>query len=164
MSIISSVLRVKKYSAQEAVNLLRIPEAGKKLFIEKVNNGNCFYYAIVVFNKILGRIILFTDLDDKDLADGENVCYFSNLWVHPKLRGQKIGSKLVHYVEKQARKKGFKYLTLGVYADNEKNISIYKHLGFDMIVKTKTRDVLVKDDNGDYITVKEHLILKKNIK
>ena len=164
MSIISSVLKVKKYSADEAAKLLRIPKNGKKLFIEKMNNDNCFFYAIVVFNKTLGRIILFTDLDDKDLADGKNVCYFSNLWVHPKLRGKKIGSKLVRFVEKQARKKGFKYLTLGVYTDNKKNVNIYKHLGFDIVVKNKTQDVIVKDENGDYITVKEHYILKKNIK
>ncbi|MBQ4573559.1 MAG: GNAT family N-acetyltransferase [Clostridia bacterium] len=164
MSIISSVLKVKNYSADEAANLLHIPKNGKKLFIEKMNNGNCFFYAIVVFNKTLGRIILFTDLDDKDLADGKNVCYFSNLWVHPKLRGHKIGSKLVRYVEKQAKEKGFKYLTLGVHTDNKKNVSIYKHLGFDIVVKNKTQDVLVKDENGDYITVKEHSILKKSIK
>lgn len=164
MSIISNALRVKEYSAKEAANLLHIPESGKKLFIAKMNNDSCFFYAIVVSNKTLGRIILFTDLEDKDLADGENVCYFSNLWVHPKLRGRKIGSKLVRYVEEQARKKGFKYLTLGVHADNEKNVSIYKHLGFDMVVKNKTHDVIVKDAKGEYITVKEHSILKKKIK
>ena len=164
MSIISSLLTIKNYSAKKAADLLHIPENGKKLFIEKMNSGNCFFYAIVVLNKTLGRIILFTDLDDKDLADGKSVCYFSNLWVHPKLRGQKIGSKLVHYVEKQARKKGFEYLTLGVYGDNEKNMSIYKHLGFDIFVKNKTSDILIKNKSGEYITMKEHIILKKSIK
>ena len=164
MSVISGILKIKYYPAEKAAKLLRVPEHGKKLFMEKMNNGNCFFYAIVVLNKTIGKIILFTDLDDKDLADGKSVCYFSNLWVHPKLRGYKIGSKLIRYVEKQARKKGFEYLTLVVYTDNEKNMSIYKHLGFDTVVKYKNQDVLIKNKNGDYITMKEHAILKKKIR
>ena len=164
MSIISSILTIKEYYGEKAVIISAVSKSVKKPFAQVLNDGKCRVFAIVVLNKILGRIFLFTDLDDKDLADGKTVCYFSNLWVHPKLRGHKIGSKLVRYVEKQAREKGFKYLTLGVHTDNKKNVSIYKHLGFDIVVKNKTQDVLVKDENGDYITVKEHSILKKNIK
>ncbi|MBQ4645654.1 MAG: GNAT family N-acetyltransferase [Clostridia bacterium] len=164
MRLLSIFLPIKEYFGEEAANLARVSKNSKKLLVKMLNDGKCRVFAIVVFNKTLGRIILFTDLDDKDLADGKNVCYFSNLWVHPKLRGHKIGSKLVRYVEKQAKEKGFKYLTLGVHTDNKKNVSIYKHLGFDIVVKNKTQDVLVKDENGDYITVKEHSILKKNIK
>lgn len=163
MSIISSFLRIKEYSAEDAAKILRIPKRGWKPFVEKMNNGHCFFYAIVVFNKVLGKIILFTDLEDKDLADGKNVCYFSNLWVHPKMRGQKIGSKLVRYVEKRAKEKGFEYLTLGVHSDNEKNLGIYKHMGFNEFVKTKSHDVVVKNENGEFISVKEHLILKKKL-
>ena len=163
MSILSSLLTVKNCSVDETAKLLRVPEVNKKLFIEKINNGSCFFYVIVVLNKTLGRIVLFTDLEDKDLADGESVCYFSNLWVHPKLRGQKIGSKLIRHVEKQARKQGFEYLTLGVNSDNEKNISIYKHLGFDTFVKSKNNDALVKNKSGEFITVKEYFVLKKKL-
>lgn len=105
MSIISSILRIKEHSSEKAVNLAGVPKPAKKPLAEMVNDGRCFVYAIVVLNKTLGRIVLFTDLEDKDLADGKNICYFSNLWVHPKLRGKKISTKLVDYVVKEARKK-----------------------------------------------------------
>ena len=132
-------------------------------FYELLNNGKAHVYAIVVLNRVVGRIILFTELEDKDLADGKDVCYFSNLWVHPKLRGKKIGTKLVDYVMEEAGKKGFKYLTLGVVTDNEKNKSIYSHLGFNDVVKNKTCDVVVKDENGEFIPIKENIVLKKKI-
>lgn len=163
MSIISSFLMVKEYSSEKAIRVSGISQYAKAPLAEMVNNGRCHVYAIVVLNKILGRIVLITDSEDKELADGENVCYFSNLWVHPRLRGKKLGTKLVKHVEKEAKKKGFKYLTLGVRKDNEKNVSIYKHLGFDEFVKNKSQDVVVKDKNGNFITVKEYAVLMKKL-
>lgn len=164
MRLLSIFIPIKEYYGEEAANLARVSKNSKKLLVKMMNDGKCHIFSIVILNKTLGRIILFTDLDDKDLADGKNICYFSNLWVHPKLRGHKIGSKLVRFVEKEAKKKGFEYLTLGVNIDNEKNKSIYSHLGFNEIVKNKSQSVLVKDENGDYITVKEYSVLKKSIK
>lgn len=163
MSVISSLLTVKEYTSEKAVNFAHVARSAKKPFIEMLNHGKCCVYCAVIFNKVVGRIILFTDLEDKDLADGKSVCYFSNLWVHPKLRGHKIGTKLVNCVEKEAKKKGFEFLTLGVHTDNEKNVGIYKHLGFDKVVKNKSQDVIVKDENGDFITVKEYSILMKKL-
>lgn len=163
MSIISSLLTIKEYYGEKAVTFSTVSKSVKKPFVQMLNDGRCRVFAIVVLNKILGRIILFTDLDDKDLADGKNVCYFSNLWVHPKMRGKKIGSKLVRYVENKARKNGFKFLTLGVHKDNEKNMSIYNHMGFDTFVKNKAHDIVVKDENGNYIAVKENVVLMKKL-
>ena len=163
MSLLSSILPVKEYYGEKAVSLAHLSKAAKCPFAQMLNENKCRFFAIVVLNKILGRIILFTDLEDKDLADGKTICFFSNLWVHPKLRGQKIGSKLVRFVEKEAKKSGFEFLALGVDTDNEKNISIYKHLGYDNIIKNKAQSVFVKDENGNFQTMKEYFVLKKKL-
>lgn len=163
MSLLSGFLTVKEYYDEEAVELAHLSKAAKIPFAQMLKDKKCRFFAIVVLNKNLGRIILFTDLEDKDLADGKTVCYFSNLWVHPKLRGQEIGSKLVRFVEKEVKKSGFEFLTLGVDTDNEKNISIYKHLGYDKLIKSKSHSVFVKDKNGNYERMKEYFVLKKKL-
>ena len=163
MSIISNILPIKEYFHERAVAVAHVTKSVKQPFLEILNDGRWHVYGIVILNKIIGRIILFTNLEDKDLADGKEVCYISNLWVHPKMRGKKIGSKLVRFVEKEAKKSGFEFLTLGVHKDNEKNMSIYSHMGFDKVVKSKFNDVVVKDENGNYITVKEYTVLMKKL-
>ncbi len=163
MSLVSILLRVKKYSGEEALRVAGVSKYVRKYLAEMIENGICTVYGIVALNKVIGRIILYTELEDKDLADGENTCYFSDLWVHPKLRGYKLGSKLIKHVIKVAKKQGFKYLTLGVHLSNEKNVSMYKHLGFNEVIKSKTQDVVVKDREGNYITVKKYTIFMKEI-
>ena len=163
MSLISGLLTIKEYFGEKAVTVAGVPRSAQKPFLQMVNDGNCRVFGIVIADKKLGVIVIFTDLEDKDLADGKTVCYFSNLWVHPKLRGQKIGSKLVKFVENEARKNGFEYLTLGVNTDNEKNVSIYNHIGFEKFVKNKSQDVVVKDESGNYIAVKEYAVLMKKL-
>lgn len=163
MGVISKFLNVKEYYGEKAIIYASVPEIAKKSFSEMLRDGKCRVFATTFLNKRLGMIVLFTDLEDKDLADGKSVCYFSNLWVHPMLRGQKIGSKLVSFVEDESRKSGFEFLTLGVHTDNEKNISIYNHMGFVDFVKNKSQDVIVKDEKGDYINMKEYAILMKKL-
>ncbi len=163
MSIISALLKVKEYYGEKAVIHSNVAKFARDSFRQMLNDGKCRVFAIVVLNKKLGRIVLFTNLDDKDLANGETVCHFSNLWVHPKLRGHKIGSKLVRVVETEARKNGFEFLTLGVHPDNEKNMRMYSRMGFDMVVKNKSQDIVAKDRNGNYIKVKENTILMKKL-
>lgn len=163
MSLISSLLNIKEYHGDEAVSLAHLSKKAREPFAQMLRDNKCRFFAIVVLNKTFGRIILFNTLEDKELADGKSVCFFSNLWVHPKLRGQKIGSKLVRFVEKEAKSDGFEFLALGVDQDNEKNISIYKHLGYCEIVKRKNRSVFVKNEDGNFDTMKEYLVLKKKL-
>ena len=163
MSLISSFFTIKEYSGDKAINHAHLSKTAKDPFAKMLKEGKSRFFAIVVLNKTLGRIILFTDLEDKELADGKSVCYFSNLWVHPKLRGHKIGSKLVRFVEKEAKKDGFEFLALGVDTDNDKNINIYKHLGYSDVIKNKSESVFVKDDNGSFAPMKEYFVLMKKL-
>ncbi len=163
MSLISSLLRVKRYYGEKALLVSGVPESSKKILAERIGNNECHIYGIMIFDKVIGRIFFYPDLQDKELADGKSVCYFSNLWVHPKLRGYKLGSKLINHIIKVAKKQGFKYLTLGVHMSNEKNVSIYRHLGFTEAPKSKSQELVVKDRNGNLRTVKKQTIFIKEI-
>lgn len=44
-------------------------------------------------------------------------------------------SKLFHYIIDDLRNKGYTKVTLGVEPDDEKNLKIYKHFGFDEFIK-----------------------------
>ena len=163
MSLISKFLIIKEYYGEKAIECARVSKQVEMALLQMLNYGKCRFFATVVLNKTLGRIMLFTDLEDKELADGKTVCYFSNLWVHPKLRGKHLGSKLVRYVEKEAKKNGFEYLTLGVHTDNDKNNKMYEHMGFDRLVKNKTEDVILRDKDGNFVAIKEYAVLIKKL-
>ncbi len=163
MSLISNLLRVKRYYGEKALLVSGVPESSKKVLAERISSGVCEIYGIIVLNKVIGRIFLYLDLQDKELADGKSVCYFSNLWVHPKLRGHKLGSKLINHVIKVAKNRGFKYLTLGVHMSNEKNVNIYRHLGFNEAPESESQDMIVKDKDGNLKSIKKQTIFIKEI-
>jgi ribosomal protein S18 acetylase RimI-like enzyme len=53
------------------------------------------------------------------------------------LRGKGIGSFLIKIAEDEARKRGFKEMTLGVEALNTKAIQLYEKLGYREFMKEK---------------------------
>lgn len=163
MKFISNLIKLKEYPATQAVELVNASPNAKKQFIKLIEEGTCHVYAKAIFNKTVGVIFLFTNLDDKDLADGENTCYIANLFVHPKFRGKGIGTEILEYIFQVAREKGFKQMTLGVDEAIEKNVRLYKKLGFTKEVKKSSLDASVKDKNGNHLTIKEHLVLAKDL-
>ena len=74
MKFISNLIKLKEYPATQAVELINASPNAKKQFIKLIEEGTCHVYAKAIFNKTVGVIFLFTNLDDKDLADGENTC------------------------------------------------------------------------------------------
>lgn len=156
-------LKIKSYSANIAVNLVNVSPAVKKRFAELISDGSCYVYAKVLFKRALGIAFLFTNLDDKDLADGENTCYVANVFVHPRLRGKGMGSEILNYIAEIARKKGFKQMTIGVDEEIEKNVKLYKRLGFTREIKRNSFDAVLKNSDGKPLAIKEHLILAKDL-
>jgi phosphinothricin acetyltransferase len=126
---------------------------------KKIDEGVCYVYGIDIFNKIIGRVCLTTESENKKLADGETICYLSHLYVNRYFRGRGIGSKLVNHTVDNAKKLGFKYLTLMVDAENEKNVNLYKKLGFTTCIGRFTKTV---NENGKDV-IEKHMILKKDL-
>ncbi len=51
-------------------------------------------------------------------------------------RGKGYFSKLHRFIENDMKSKGYKKMVVGVEASNERNIAIYKHLGYENFIKT----------------------------
>lgn len=98
--------------------------------------------------------IFVTDEDDNKVAGvlGETHGLWleiSLLWVDEKLRGQKIGSKLVKDVEEEAIKRGCKHSFLNTFSFQAKNF--YTKLGY--------KEVLTLDNYP--LTSKKHYFIKE---
>ena len=54
-------------------------------------------------------------------------------------------------------------MTIGVDESNEKNVRMYKKLGFTTELKKSSLDATIKDKDGNHLRTKEHLILVKDL-
>jgi len=61
---------------------------------------------------------------------GDGVVELHSVWVHPDARGCGVGARLVEAVETWARGRGARTLRLGVLADNDGAVALYRRLGF----------------------------------
>jgi GNAT superfamily N-acetyltransferase len=157
------LLRIKEYSGEEAVEIISGFSHRQQSVVDLVDQGKCHVYAIILFGKRLGRVYLTTELNDKDLADGKDICYLSHLYVHSRLRGKGLGTRLVKHVIRNAKQLGFNKLTLTVDEKEERNVKLYKRLGFTTLVKTRQREFTVKREDGECRITKTYLVLMKDI-
>ncbi len=76
-----------------------------------------------------------------DIVDGpeglvdEETAYLSAFRTNPGLRGKGYFGKLFSYMLHDLALRGYRYVTVGVEPDEEKNRSIYAHYGFDEFIK-----------------------------
>lgn len=157
-SMLINSLKIKKGKINQFKKAKYSPRVMSQL-IQMVERGALEPYYVTIFTKRVAQIFLFYELDDKSLADGKNVCYFSNLFVHPKLRNNGLGTRCIQKVMDAARAKGFSKMILGVYAENEYAIRIYEKLGFTQRMGTRSCDAVCKDENGNYLPQKEYLLI-----
>ena len=78
------------------------------------------------------------------LADGKNVANVNALRIIKKYEGMGHISRLMKMMESYAKDMGFTRLTIGVSRDNERNVSIYKHRGYDRLI-------LSEYDDGEWV-------------
>ena len=157
MSILLNMLKIKEYHGKAAVHMLGGSYEAKTVLSKNIDDGKCYVYGIDIFGKIVGRVCLSTELKDKSLADGKTVCYLSHLYVNSRFRGRGIGSKLVNHVIDNAKKMGFSYITLGVDETIDKNVNLYKRLGFNTLVG-QWKNSSNKETGNNCIVLKKDLM------
>ena len=74
-----------------------------------------------------GFIYLTTE---SDYFTGEKLGYISDLAVAPQAEGQGVGRLLISAAEDWTREKGYRRLTLDVFAGNERARRVYEKAGF----------------------------------
>lgn len=70
----------------------------------------------------------------KQLADGHSITNINALRIEKEYEGKGHISQLVRLMEKDAREKGYRTITIGVEAAQTRNLGIYLHWGYDKLV------------------------------
>lgn len=86
--------------------------------IEKAEKGDRIVYGIESDRKIVGTVQLVFKDEKEFYADGKARAHLHHARVAEELRGGGIGTRLMEEAENEARKRGFKEMTLGVDEDN----------------------------------------------
>jgi N-acetylglutamate synthase-like GNAT family acetyltransferase len=74
----------------------------------------------------------------------ENEASIANIAVNPKSQGEGIGSALMNFAESKAREKHFSELHLATHVLLNENISLYKHLGWEVTERDENRVYMKK--------------------
>ncbi len=137
----------------------------KKMPMYKMlKSGNAEQFFAMKGLKKAGQVILYKKASDNEIADGEKLCYFGDLWVRADFRKAGIGSKLVQTVLDRADKLSFEAVSLGVSSDNEVGMNWYKNKGFEDTGKTFIVNPIVPDFHHNVPIVVLKYDLKKNRK
>jgi len=100
------------------------PGRGFDVYIARADR--CGSWVAVSDGKIIGFAGLLDTVGEEGVAEVEPVV------VSVDSRGEGIGSKLIRHVIKEARKKGFRFLTIRPELRNEEAFSLYVRLGFNL--------------------------------
>jgi aminoglycoside 6'-N-acetyltransferase I len=95
-----------------------------------LNNSNA---GIFVASDSQGQLIGFIEAGLRDRAEScetSPVGYIEAWYVDPHMRGQKLGSDLVHTAEQWAREKGCREMASDTWLDNEVSIAAHLKLGY----------------------------------
>lgn len=75
-----------------------------------------------------------------DLADGKTVGNVNALRIRKAYEGQGHISRMVKMLEEHARSLGLERLTIGVEANEARNLAIYLHWGYNRLVRWEEED------------------------
>ncbi|OGZ57386.1 MAG: hypothetical protein A3F94_00475 [Candidatus Spechtbacteria bacterium RIFCSPLOWO2_12_FULL_38_22] len=107
--------------------------------LEEAHKGNRVVFGAQLDNKIVGAgQVVFKTKDG--MADGKNIAHLHHGRVHPDYRNKGIGTTLINAREKEAKKRGFKFMTVSVELINEGAIRLDKRLGYEEFKRYKGKE------------------------
>ncbi len=121
----------KKQDIDSVITLTKIPEFDNPNSTNNIESQDYFK------EYIAKGIFLVAEENDKIVGfiTGEfmlgSYVYIDALSVDPKMRGKGIGKKLTAALEKEAKKKGTKYVHLTAPEFNKNTLAFYESQGFD---------------------------------
>ncbi|MEA2037459.1 MAG: GNAT family N-acetyltransferase [Nanoarchaeota archaeon] len=114
----SYTLRKAKAANNYKVHTQKLIKSKKGVILVAENDNELLGFTLLI---IKGEIPIFKI---------KKIGYIADLFIRKKLRGKSIGSKLMKESIKWFRKKGLKYISVGLYADNTPAHSFYKKKTF----------------------------------
>lgn len=110
-------------------------------FVAVTDDGNVIAQVTLILSPNVKAV-----QDKPKLCDGKTIANFNAFRCDKEYRGQGHISKLVKIAENWALQNGIKIITIGVEANNSKNIMIYFHFGFTEFVMYE-----IDKDEGELI-------------
>ncbi len=107
---------------------------------------NRLLYLLEDHSRTIGmvQLILKNADNDPELANGKTVAHIHSLQVSKDLHRQGFGILIMQQLEEEAQNLGLTRLTLGVDADNEKAVHLYKKLGYSLLKEVEGRSPAIK--------------------
>ena len=145
--------RIRKAAGEEMLKLWGYPDESlasptAKFFCRNIASGNAVFWTLDHDGDLIGELYVFYNLDDKDFADGESRAYLCAFRVKEGYRGQGLGRRLMNAALAELKESGFRSATIGVEADESKNIQLYRLLGFNRKIKDCHYDPCGMDENN----------------
>ena len=141
---------IRKATGAEMLALWEYPDVNTasptaKFFYNNIETGNASFWTVDQDGELIGELYVFRELEDKDFADGSTTAYLCAFRIREDYRGKGIGTKLLQEVLSQVKAEGFKRATIGVGAEEERNVKLYQNQGFVTKVKDCYEDPCAMD-------------------
>ncbi len=121
-----TIRKMKKEDIEEVYQIecqsFSAPWTKESLYYELEQNLFAKYIVVELENQVIGYCGLWVIMDDAQIT---------NIAVHPKFRGQKIGEALLRFAIQLSREMNAKKLSLEVRISNHIAQSLYKKVGFE---------------------------------
>lgn len=95
----------------------------------ELNEPNSSFYFAKYNDEIIGYLKINFAMAQTDLKDKEAL-EIERIYVLKDFQGQKIGTRLLNFTIKIAKRTNLKYIWLGVWDENKRAISFYQKHGF----------------------------------
>jgi ribosomal protein S18 acetylase RimI-like enzyme len=88
--------------------------------------------SVILIAEQAGQRLGFIQLEeDKEFFSGEAHAYIANLAIAQEAEGKGVGKALMQTAETWAKEKGFRFISLYVFATNQHARGFYEKLGYD---------------------------------
>lgn len=123
----------------------------KESYISRNIHNRAVTYVVAINDEPVGEVTLdyFAEAYGnpsirKKLADGKHTAYVTALRIRKEFEGNGYISSLMQFLESQAKQMGFNHLTIGVGAEETRNLAIYLHWGYEHFI-------LAEEDAGELV-------------
>lgn len=92
---------------------------------------------------VIGTVQLVFKDEKKGLADGQTIAELHHLKIDKNYEGQGIASRLNKILEEEAKRRGFRKLSLEIWKTNDLAKKIYEHWGYKYLKETNNPNEIV---------------------
>ena len=96
---------------------------------EELSSPRCGFFFMYADGELSGYLKLNEAPEQSDFNDPDSI-ELERIYVRREFQGRGLGKELITYAVQTARRKGKRYLWLGVWERNDKAIAFYRDMGF----------------------------------